>query len=373
MAAVAQNTPRENQPFTMNPSFYNVSRQKPPSVYSNGDGTYPSMRQQRSQKFNSEGPIPTSAYASSIYDQQSPQLASNDLQSSQQTPTQQPTPPQSFINPSPTHMKQPSDDRTPEPADTVSRFSNPEIPASPRQTSQLYGSWQTPKPYGQEPPPSRGSISQQPGFQSPGSFGSNNPVNASTPIPMPLSPNTRAIPQSPKYINASLSGTQNPIYAKPQVPREEVCLECTMRDQDMADVDVTSPGAWDRDSDVYYNDLIHSEAEAISNGVPLPEDRPRSTGDMLTVTNLKLWLTMVRVFLIPTNCRPLIIPIQSTESAGTGLAAYEFGDLCQSSEVTPRSRDPRPRSSNARVEATREQNARHLFTTPPFCIRARRF
>ena len=152
---------------------------------------------------------------------------------------------------------------------------------------------------------------------------------------MPLSSNPRAVPQSPKYVNAPLNATQNPVYAKPHIPKEEVCLECAMRDQDMADVDVTSPGAWERGSDVYYNDLVHSEEEAIANGIPLPEDRPRSTGDMLTETNLKLWLTMVRVFLIPPSCRNLIIVIHSTESTRAGLPTYEFGDVCQSSEVAP--------------------------------------
>ncbi len=32
-------------------------------------------------------------------------------------------------------------------------------------------------------------------------------------------------------------------------PQEEVCVECAMRDQDMADVDVTSAGVWERASD----------------------------------------------------------------------------------------------------------------------------
>ena len=105
----------------------------------------------------------------------------------------------------------------------------------------------------------------------------------------------------------------------------------------MADVDVTSPGVWERDSDAYYHDLIRSEEEAISNGDPLPEDRPRSTGDMLTETNLKVWLTMVRVFPISTNRRNFIVAIHSTESTGACLTAHEFGDVRQGSEVAPRS------------------------------------
>ncbi|KAF9647272.1 hypothetical protein BDM02DRAFT_2717585 [Thelephora ganbajun] len=310
MATVAQDPSREDQPFTMNPPtmhMYNAAQQIPVGVYPNGDGPFPSVRQRRSQKLNPESSISTTPYAPPVYDRHSPQSALTDhrpVQSSQQQPpTQQPSPPQSFKDPSPTHINQSSDDKTPEPADPVSRFSNQETPAPHRQPSQLYGSWQSTKSYGQEPPPSRGSmrsVSQQPGFQSPGNFGGyssqqtpDNPPTTTRPsIPLPLSSNPRAVPQSPRYINAPPNGTQNPIYAKPHVPKEEVCLECAMRDQDMADVDVTSPGTWERGSDVYYQDLVRSEEEAISNGIPLPEDRPRSTGDMLTETNLKLWLTM---------------------------------------------------------------------------------
>lgn len=386
MAAVVQDSLREDRPFTMNPStmrIYSAAQQTLPDVYPNDDGPYPPMRQ-RSQKFNSEGPIPIPTYAASIYDQQSPQMAQTDhhpTQSSQQPPTQQPTPPQSFMSPSPVHIKLPSDDKMPEPADPALRLSNPENPAPQRKSSQLYGSWQSTKSYGQDPPPSRGSVSQQQGLQASGNFGGlsspqppdSPPINTSSSIPVPLSSNPRAIPQSPKYVNAPANGTQGPVYARPHIPREEVCLECAMRDQDMADVDVTSPGAWERDSDVYYSDLIRSEDEAIANGIPLPEDRPRSTGDMLTETNLKLWLSMVRAYLIPTNCRNLTITIHPTESTGAGFTAYEFGDVRQSTEVASRSRDARPRSSNARVKAAREQNAGHLFATTPLRLRTRGF
>lgn len=365
MATVVQDPPREDQPFTMNSPVlptYNAAQQTLPGIHPSGDGPHPTTRH---QKFNSEGTIPTSTYGSSIYDQQNPQPAQTDhhpAPSSQQPPTQQPTPPQSFINPSPDHIKQLSDDRTPEPADPVSHSSNPETPAPVRQPSQLYGTWQSTKSYGQDPPPSRGSVTQQPGFQSPRNLGGypspqppdSPPINASSSIPMPLSSNPRAVPQSPRYVNSPPNGTQNPVYAKPHIPKEEVCLECAMRDQDMADVDVTSPGAWERDSDVYYNDLVRSEEEAISNDLPLPEDRPRSTGDLLTETNLKVWLSIVRAFYIPTNCRDLTVTIHSAESTGASFTAYESGDVRQSPEVAPRSRDARPRSSYARIQAAGE-------------------
>ena len=344
MAAVVRDPPREDQSFTMNPSprhIYDAAQQSPIGVCHNLDGPCSSMRQRQSPRFNTEGSIPATAYASPIYDHQSPQLVPTDhrpIMSSQQSPTQQPSPPQSFKDPSPTHMKQSSDDKTPESVDAAPPFSNSDTPAPLRQPS-LYNPWQSAKPYGQDPPPSRGSVrpvSQPQGFQSSGNFAGhpsqpppeNPPITTSPSIPMPISSSPRAFPQSPRFNNVPLNGTQNPIYTRPHIPREEVCLECSMRDQDMADVDVTSPGIWERDSDVYYQDLIRSEEDALSNGTPLPEDHSRSTGDMLTETNLKLWLTMVHFLPFSTTCRNLITAIYPAESTGADLAAYEFRDIC---------------------------------------------
>lgn len=315
MAAVVRDPPREDQPFRMNLSprhMYDAAQQTPIGVYPNLDGPYPSMRQRRSQRFNTEGSIPMTAYASPMYDHQSSQLVPTDHRptvASQLPPTQQPSPPQSFKDPSPSHMKQSSDDKTPEFVDAAPPFTNSDTSAPLRQPS-LYNPWQSPKPNGQDPPPSRGSlrsVSQQQAFQSSGNFArhpsqqplDNPPITSSPSIPVPVSSNPRAVPQSPRFVNAPPNGAQNPVYAKPHIPREEVCLECAMRDQDMADVDVTSPGIWERDSDTYYQDLVRSEEESVSNGTPIPEDRPRSTGDVLTETNLKLWLTMVRFFFRP--------------------------------------------------------------------------
>jgi hypothetical protein len=43
--------------------------------------------------------------------------------------------------------------------------------------------------------------------------------------------------------------------------QEEVCLECMMRDRDLADVVVAGEGAWERDSDVAWKDLKERERE----------------------------------------------------------------------------------------------------------------
>lgn len=44
-----------------------------------------------------------------------------------------------------------------------------------------------------------------------------------------------------------------------KAPPEEVCLECMMRDRDLADVHVTGPGAWDRGSDADWDELRWKE------------------------------------------------------------------------------------------------------------------
>lgn len=110
---------------------------------------------------------------------------------------------------------------------------------------------------------------------------------------IPISQNPRAYPQQPTYINQA---SPKPAYAPAQVPKEEVCIECAMRDQDMADVDVTSPGVWERDSDAAFEDLFRQEAEEIAAGIPHPENRPRARGDPLTESHLRVWLSMVSSF-----------------------------------------------------------------------------
>ena len=120
----------------------------------------------------------------------------------------------------------------------------------------------------------------------------------SIPIPIPVSPNPRVQAQQPTYINPSpVPAPINPISTLQPLPAEEVCAECAMRDQDMAEVDVTSPGIWARDSDVQYEDLLRRELEEQAMGVQLHDQhRPRARGGLLTQANLKLWLTLVRLF-----------------------------------------------------------------------------
>ncbi|KAL1405801.1 hypothetical protein Q8F55_007478 [Vanrija albida] len=46
-------------------------------------------------------------------------------------------------------------------------------------------------------------------------------------------------------------------------PPEEVCLECMMRDRDLADVDVLGEGVWDRESNVAWDELKQREADML--------------------------------------------------------------------------------------------------------------
>ncbi|KAJ2988955.1 hypothetical protein NUW54_g8944 [Trametes sanguinea] len=62
-------------------------------------------------------------------------------------------------------------------------------------------------------------------------------------------------------------------------------------------VDVTSPGVWDRESDILYEELCRREAEEEASGQASSSDnhsRPRAKGGKLTEENLKFWLSIVR-------------------------------------------------------------------------------
>lgn len=81
-----------------------------------------------------------------------------------------------------------------------------------------------------------------------------------------------------------------------------------MRDRDMADVDVLSPGVWERESDVWYEELVRREVEEARRGIVPSENsgKPRARGGLLTEANIALWLTMVcpySISFVRRNCR----------------------------------------------------------------------
>ena len=86
---------------------------------------------------------------------------------------------------------------------------------------------------------------------------------------------------------------------------EEVCTECMTRDREIADVDVTSPGVWECESDAALYELIEREdeiewgwyeeqiTELAQTGHGLRPPERMSKGDRLTERNLEIWSTAV--------------------------------------------------------------------------------
>lgn len=62
---------------------------------------------------------------------------------------------------------------------------------------------------------------------------------------------------------AALQQRERPDISRPL--GQEICLECLMRDRDMADVEVTGPGVWSRNSDIDFEEALRAEEIAISN------------------------------------------------------------------------------------------------------------
>ncbi|KAK0213054.1 hypothetical protein DFS33DRAFT_1249965 [Desarmillaria ectypa] len=123
------------------------------------------------------------------------------------------------------------------------------------------------------------------------------PLSATPGYAPPVSQRLRVYAQQPTFINQSTNPNPvNPVYSPtPPPPRqEEICVECAMRDQDMADVDVTSPGMWERESDILYEELKRREEEEEVTGIVNVDEppRPRAKGGRLTEQNVKIWLSV---------------------------------------------------------------------------------
>ena len=74
-------------------------------------------------------------------------------------------------------------------------------------------------------------------------------------------------------------------------PQEEVCLECMMRDRDLADVEVNGPGAWSRQSDADWDELrwreealLKSMGNQSSHSIPSLEDAGSSDSEDTSVS-----------------------------------------------------------------------------------------
>ncbi|KAJ7783179.1 hypothetical protein B0H16DRAFT_1495735 [Mycena metata] len=134
------------------------------------------------------------------------------------------------------------------------------------------------------------------------------PDPAKSPLPASLLPSAPRHPALPALGVGSTSSKPNPIMplsaspgynppptyiTPPAAPNPVVCVECAMRDQDMIDVDVTTAGVWERESDAAFEDLLRRELEDEASGV-VSEDtsRTRARGGLLTEQNLKVWLSV---------------------------------------------------------------------------------
>jgi len=150
------------------------------------------------------------------------------------------------------------------------------LPATPRHPAA---------PSSAASPNALGSSSQKPPVM---------PLSASPAYNPPVAPKHRTYPQQPTYVTPP--DAPNPIIYSPSPQlQEEICVECAMRDQDMADVDVTSPGVWERASDVLFEELKGRELQDEANGIVVVDDssRPKARGGRLTEQNLKIWLGIV--------------------------------------------------------------------------------
>ncbi|KAF8070156.1 hypothetical protein FPV67DRAFT_1668035 [Lyophyllum atratum] len=133
-----------------------------------------------------------------------------------------------------------------------------------------------------------------------GAGGRNNdypimPLSASPSYNPPVAPKHRAFAQQPTYITPPTTPTPiKTVYSPRPPPQEEICVECAMRDEDMADVDATSPGVWERESDAAFEELKRREEEDEAKGLVSIDDpkRPRIKGGRLTEQNVKLWLSV---------------------------------------------------------------------------------
>lgn len=113
-----------------------------------------------------------------------------------------------------------------------------------------------------------------------------------------------------------------------------------MRDQEMADVDVTSPGVWDRASDAAFEELKRRELEDEVNGVISNDpSRPRLRGGRLTEQNLRLWLSIVRIHI---SFMERLLNFFCVESKRTSCPATNGFQICQVTTSAIEGRGSRP-------------------------------
>jgi hypothetical protein len=113
---------------------------------------------------------------------------------------------------------------------------------------------------GESTSPTFPSTLQNPSLLLSNSLQSNTTAQFPAIIPLSASP---MYTQQPTYVNRSIRNPIQTAYTPLPPPQEEVCIEC----QDMADVNVTSPGVWESASDAAFEELKQRELDDEANGI----------------------------------------------------------------------------------------------------------
>ncbi|TEB23778.1 hypothetical protein FA13DRAFT_1402588 [Coprinellus micaceus] len=121
--------------------------------------------------------------------------------------------------------------------------------------------------------------------------GDNTSPPQSAPANESTSPNTNSqqpTDSSRRYWSNVANALQT-VGTDPHV--EDVCEECIKRDQSLSDVDVTSPGSWDRAGDAGYEYFSNADLDLEDEyrGADSGESRPQYKVLSLTEHNLELW------------------------------------------------------------------------------------
>ncbi|GAA5892329.1 hypothetical protein JCM6882_003639 [Rhodosporidiobolus microsporus] len=92
-----------------------------------------------------------------------------------------------------------------------------------------------------------------------GAYASSSVAAFAAQSPAPPPPQAAALsPPPPSQPSQPTQPAQLPPHLTPQ---PEICVECMMRDRDMADVDVTGLGVWERESDAEWEEQVRWEGE----------------------------------------------------------------------------------------------------------------
>jgi len=198
-----------------------------------------------------------------------------------------------------------------------------------RGTESLFQSTESPPTPPTPTPSSRGLLHPRAAQQFGQVAGVSNPAQPSRPsqsyAPVPSYPAFTPLPLSLHDLIANESLNQQdhmvPLPQPRPKPQEEVCVECMMRDRDLADVDVTSPGVWSRPRDADYEDLVRGDREedlgsdtrsslaherqsiAGNSSSSRPASRRvRARDSRLTEEGIRKWILVVRTLSWSSHC-----------------------------------------------------------------------